>query len=105
MIGMTAMLNEAITYFPPGVPDGRGNQAVGAPVNIKGRWQDKTVVFLDSNGEKAFSDAVVYTDREVAVMGKLARGHNAQPAAASIIRDVGISPALRGGGKVVKAML
>jgi hypothetical protein len=63
------------TYWPPASPDGHGGRAYGAATLIACRWQDDAVMFRAATGEVQTSSAVVYPDRELELLGMLARGN------------------------------
>jgi len=62
-------------YWAPGPPDNYGKTTYPtAPIEIRCRWDDTVVTFIDGEGEERNSQAVVYVDRELALKGVLWRG-------------------------------
>lgn len=55
-------------------PDRYGAYTFASPVEIKVRWDDASVEFLDPMGEKQTSRSVVYTDRAMTPGDRLSRG-------------------------------
>jgi len=51
-----------------------GEKAYEDPVEINVRWEDRTEEFLDAGGERMYSQAVVYVDRDVTIGGVLLLG-------------------------------
>lgn len=101
-------MNQDVTYWPPGVSDGFGGNGYGSPVAIKARWQDKAVLFRDSEGREVTSDAVVYVSHEVLNTGKLFLGVSVASlpvAGAKEIRAVQKSPSLNTDETLIKVML
>lgn len=49
-----------ITYWAPGVPDGYGGVTYGAPLALKGRWEDKQEEYLNAKLEEELSNAIVF---------------------------------------------
>jgi hypothetical protein len=68
------------------------------------RWEDKSVLFRDSQGREATSSAVVYVAQDVEIAGRIGLGSAALDDAREI-RQVHISPSLRNDERLVKAML
>lgn len=108
----TESMNEAATYWAPGVPDGFGGIDFSGvvPVLIACRWQDATELARDAQGQEFISAAIVYPDRELAVRGFLARGDVAaigdpRQAGAREIRNVMASPSLSGDEQLFKVLL
>jgi hypothetical protein len=54
--------------------DSHGKEVYASPVQIKCRWEDVSVQFLDAQGEIQMSNAVVYTDRITPTKGVLMEG-------------------------------
>lgn len=55
-----------ITYWAA-TPDGFGGNAFAAPVIIKGRWEDKAIMFFTPANEEVQSKAVAYLAADVAI--------------------------------------
>lgn len=92
----TRGMNEAATYWPSGTTDEFNRVSYGAAVAIICRWEDKVVMFRDSQGNEVASEAVVYVDRELEIGGRLAYGtlSGTPPAESREIRQRGRSPSL-----------
>lgn len=97
---ITRNLRQIVTYWSPGVPDGFGGITFGAPIQIKGRWEDRTDLFIDPQGKEVRSAARVYVVQDVALRGYLFLGTStaADPTVESVgaleIRDFRRTPNL-----------
>ncbi len=102
------MPNET-TYWPPANNDGFGGLTYGSPILIACRWQDTQKMFRDMNGRETMSEAIVYPDRALAVLGRLiegdATGNATPPEGAKEIRQAGVSPSLDGDASLHKVWL
>lgn len=67
-------LRQDVTYWAPGAPDQTGGVSYAAPVNIKGRWEERAELFIDANGNEVRSSAVVYLAVDVVLEGYLLLG-------------------------------
>lgn len=110
MTPYTRNLFQDATYWPPGQNDGFGGVSYGAPVEIKCRWQDKAELFRDNEGQELTSSAVVYVDRELEAKGYLFEGITAEANPITVegareVRQLGASPALKGGKVLHKVWL
>ena len=107
---------QAALYWPPGVADGYGGYADGSPASVRVRWEDKSVLFIDPNGEERRSSSVVYVNQEVIGGGHMTL--SALDAAAATEDDltraragareiiaVNKSPSISGDVEIVKAFL
>lgn len=97
MTAYTENMNQAATYWAPGVNDGFGGfTSYGAATAILCRWQNAQKLFRDAQGREALSEAIVYVDRELENGGKLKLGTvtGTPPADAIEIRAKGSSPSL-----------
>lgn len=100
-------MHQRATYWHPGVNDGFGNLSFAAvvPVAIMCRWEDKAVLFRNSQGQEEVSDAVIYPDRPLLLRGFVALGDHVETgpvdprrlAGAREIRFAGSSPSLTAG--------
>jgi len=63
-----------VTYWPVTGSDGFGGFLFGAPVLLKGRWEDKCEMFLSYNNEEEASQAIVYLGDDVDIGDWLAQG-------------------------------
>ena len=105
------MMPQSLTYWPPGSPDGYGQVAFGSPVLVACRWQEDQKLFRDANGQEVMSEAVVYSETELALHGYVALGDQtsqADPrvlAEAREVRQVGASRSLDASEVLRKAWL
>ena len=60
-------LRQDVTQWPVTGSDGFGGFTYGAPILLKGRWEDKTVLFLTLENEEVASNAIVYLSIDIAV--------------------------------------
>ncbi len=60
-------LRQDVTQWPVTGSDGYGGFTYGAPMLLKGRWEDKNELFLTLENEEAVSNAVVYLSVDIAV--------------------------------------
>lgn len=67
-------LNQTISYWAPSTVDAAGDITFSAPVEIKGRWEERTELFVTQNGEERRSRGVVYLDRDIVIDGFLMLG-------------------------------
>ena len=106
-------LRDSITHWPLTGSDGFGGFTFGAPILLKGRWQDKNEVFITPNNEEVVSAAIVYLNTDIAEGDYLAQGDHAtvpiaNPATLSTahrVRNYGRSTDLRGLVALRKAWL
>ncbi len=59
------MRKQTAVYWPFVSINQFGEKAVGDPVQISVRWEDKNEEFLDMGGQIQMSNAVVYVDRDM----------------------------------------
>lgn len=69
-----SLLNQSITYWPPGTTDVYGKTTFSSPISIKGRWEDKSELFIDFSGQEIRSRSVVHVDRDLQLGGYLFLG-------------------------------
>lgn len=70
---LTRLSDDAV-YFPPSTVGRDGQRSFGEPVAIKCDWLDSKEEFLDKNGGKQVSKAVVFVDQDVELLGVLWHG-------------------------------
>jgi hypothetical protein len=80
------------------------------PVVLKCRWEDKAVLFRDSNGQEVVSSAVIYPAYKLELKGYIKRGISAELipiglSGAFEIRFSGDSPNLRATETLNKVMV
>lgn len=71
---ITKMRKQSAVLWLATGPDAYGATQFATPVQIKCRWEARTVEFLDSTGAKVLSNAVVYVDRNAPVGSVLMLG-------------------------------
>jgi hypothetical protein len=94
-------MTQTITYWAPLSANEFNEITFDAPVTMLCRWQDKAVLFRDSQGQEVTSAAVIYPAQPLALKGYIKKGDNAEAnplglAGAFEIRQSGDSPNLRG---------
>jgi len=67
-------LNQVVVYWGNPVVDGWGKYTFADPVELNGRWIDKTELFIGGNGKEQISSAVVLLDQDVDEEGYLYLG-------------------------------
>lgn len=98
---LTRNMRQTATYWGPGVADGFGGKTYAAPIQVKVRWEDTNVLFVDQNGNEVVSKAVVYVDTDLSVGGYLLLGISTASNPTTIIgtheiRNISKSPNIRG---------
>lgn len=68
------MRKQQAVYWPYIITDEFGVKQVGSPVLIKCRWEARNEEFLDAEGERQMSKAIVYVDRDTPNGGILMLG-------------------------------
>ena len=58
-------------YWPPARPDKFGAMHYGDPVELKCRWDEKILEFIDTQKVKQVSQALVLVDQDLAAGGML----------------------------------
>ena len=71
---VTKMLIDDATYWQVIEADGEGWYTFEPPQHIKVRWEDRRVVFKDTEGVEQVSSAVVYTGIDLELLGYLYKG-------------------------------
>ena len=92
-------------YWRPAVADGYGSVLQTGANDIYCRWEDTNELYRDKNGEEAVSKAVVYTNRDVDIGGRLYLGNDADYNAGREIRHVSRTPSFDGTQKLIRAIL
>ncbi len=87
---ITRNLRQDVTYWSPGTNDGFGGRNFGSPVTVKGRWEEKVELFIDSSGNEVASIAKVYLGIDVENKGYLFLGTStgADPISVSDSREI-----------------
>lgn len=68
------MLTEQATYWEPTGEDEFGNTTFSEPQTIDVRWEDKSELFKDEQGNEVVSNAVIYTLEDLQLEGYLYKG-------------------------------
>ena len=71
---LTRHLREDITHWPATGSDGYGGFTFGTPVKIKGRWEERAVLFINADQEESVSESIVYLGTDIAVGDYLGQG-------------------------------
>lgn len=71
---LTRNHNQTITYWGAPVKDKFGVKTFDAPVQITGRWEDSTELFIDSSGRESVSRAFVFVGQDLDSEGWLFLG-------------------------------
>ncbi len=66
MTAITRNLKQTVTHWT-WTQDGFGGATFGAPVGIRGRWEDKAIAFRDERGDEVTSDSIAYLVSDVAI--------------------------------------
>ena len=104
-------LNQTATYWAPvSIKNRYGRLELSNPVFLKVRWEDRTELFLDTDGNERRSVARIYTKTEVVEGGWLYLGQSVavEPttqSGAKQIRQVRKSPSLNNDDLVIRAIL
>ena len=102
---------QTATYWSLPVIDGYGTRSFASPTLIKCRWEDRTGLTIQKEGELINSRAVVYPNQDVAIGGYLYLGDatatsNPQDlATAYLIQDFKAIPSVNGRVILRKAIL
>ena len=67
-------LKDTAVYWGSPTPDGWGGRTFADGIEIDVRWEDRQEMFVDPAGREIRSQAVVYTDRDLALGGYLYLG-------------------------------
>mgnify|MGYP001597480008 FL=1 len=68
------LLKETVTYWRPTGYNEFGDPVLASPGEIDARWEDKSMLFIDKNGDEKHSRAVIFSTTGVLVGGYLYRG-------------------------------
>lgn len=60
-------LKQDVTHWPVTGSNGYGGFTFGAPVKLKGRWEDKAVIFRTLENEEVVSNAIIYLGVDIDV--------------------------------------
>lgn len=67
-------LNQAITYWAPAGNDGFGGQTFDTPAALTGRFEEKTELFINEQGQEERCSGVFFLSADVALGGYLYQG-------------------------------
>ena len=67
-------LKQDVTRWPITGSDGFGGFTFGEPVCIKGRWEDRSELFLNLDNEEEVSNAIIYLNTDIEVGDYFALG-------------------------------
>lgn len=108
---LAGSLNQIATYWAPtSTKDRYGQLVLSAPVRIKVRWEDRSELFIDPDGNEARSVARIYCDRNLQEGGWLYLGSSnistpGSVSGAKVIRQVRRSPSISNDEFVYRAVL
>lgn len=77
---LTKQLRQTAVYWGSPSPDGYGGRSFDDPVELSPdndngvRWEQRTILFLDTEGQERVSQAVVYVAQDVDMGGYLWQG-------------------------------
>jgi len=103
-------MKQQLTYWAPLSKNQYNETTFSAPVTVICRWQDKAVLFRNSDGQEVISSAVIYPVQPLELKGYVKKGVHAdlEPlglAGAFEIRWSGDSPNLSGTITLNKVMV
>lgn len=81
---VTRNLKQTVTYWAPGGNDGFGGVAFDAPIQINGRWEDRTELYTDEQGNEQKARARIYVDQDVELRGYVFLGTSTSTAPESV---------------------
>lgn len=67
-------LKDDIVYWGTPSPDGFGGATFADYVDLKGRWEDRNDLFIDTEGKESMTKAVVYVTQDMDLGGWLFKG-------------------------------
>lgn len=70
----SSLLRQKATYWAPGGNDGFGLMSFSSAIEVRCRWENRSVLFRDTQGRELHSTAVVFTDTKLKVGGYLLLG-------------------------------
>ena len=71
---ITDNLKQTIVYWGLPNPTGYGGFTFASPVEVLGRWEQKSQLFINNAGQESRSIAIVYVDQDVVEGGWLFLG-------------------------------
>lgn len=74
MTVITRNLKHDVTHWPLTGSDGYGGFLYGTPVKVKGRWEEKAVLFVTPGNEEVVSQAIVYLATDITEGDYLGQG-------------------------------
>jgi hypothetical protein len=111
MIFQKGVYNQKATYWAPSATDGTGSKTFAAPQLVYVRWEDRTDLIIQSEGEEIPSKAVVYVQCSMSLGGYLALGDQTSVSdpttlsAAYIVKSYQDSRGISGNPSLKKVML
>jgi hypothetical protein len=103
-------LHQKISYWAPATKDKWSDDTFSAPTTLNGLWFDRMEEFVDWRGDLAYSNATVYLDDEVELLGWLYLGETESTDPKNLkgahpIRRVDKLPSHRAGYTLTRARL
>lgn len=103
-------LRQKVTWWQSQGNDGFGGTTYASPVVIKARWEDRSELFYDQQGEEVRSESVVFVDRDLSegdyvYLGVSGSGDPTAVSGARVVRNFRKLPGLRANVFERRAML
>ena len=73
-MGFAHKLNQDVTHWPITGSDGYGGFTFGTPVLLKGRWEERSELFIDVDQEENMSRVIAYFNTDLDTGDFLALG-------------------------------
>ncbi len=107
---LTRNLRQTATLWVFNGVDNFGDPSFATPTQVVVRWEDRTVEFIDSRGEKTVSKSVVYLSQDVTSGDFMVLGSNATSDPTGVVgafevRDFRKTPAMNGVDMERRALL
>lgn len=64
-MGLERNFRQDVTHWPVTGTDGFGGFAFAEPILLRGRWEEKSEVFINQDNESVLSKAIVYVNSDV----------------------------------------
>ena len=74
MVWTTDNLKESITYWDATGVDNFGDPTFATPATVKAKWEERTELFINAEGQEERSRSVIYVDTLLISGGYLFRG-------------------------------
>ncbi len=74
MAWTTDNLKESITYWDATGVDNFGDPTFASPITVKAKWEERTEIFINAEGQEERSRSVIYVDSNLITGGYIFRG-------------------------------